>query len=548
MKIGIFLTYKPNTVLTSEGLGRYLASLVKGFVDTDNEVVIACPEWLENTLNLLFEDYRINKKSVTLVTVSQPISIRFMMLLGKRKKQERKSKGKIKRLVSNLLFETLNNVLSITNAILFFTVLLVGVILVTGLLPFFLVSLIIVLIMQLIRKFIKRPKDKFNLYMNRTFIKKIVISVLLRIFTWTQKPGYSLYEAVINKNIEKLINKINLIEPVDIWYSPNAFPTMFEKINGVKVINVPDLVTAVYPQRFLDMSPLLQTEKIRNVIKSSSYFITYSSYIKKTIVIDDFMKKDENIKVIEHATNDLSSYIDIYSNSKHLDYPYNVNFVFARQQLNLLKVKASLPILPHIHEYVANLNFKDVKYIFYSSQIRPHKNIINLLKAYEYVLRRKFKQVKLILTGKYSADEEVKKFILEKRLQYDVLSFSNVSSQMLACLYACAELVVNPTLYEGGFPFTLTEGLSVGTPSVMSRIPQVLEKLGDEDSEDYLFDPYNWKDIAEKIIYGLENKDNLYERQNKIYQKMKERTITVMAHEYVDAFKYFIDKSAHQKD
>jgi len=41
----------------------------------------------------------------------------------------------------------------------------------------------------------------------------------------------------------------------------------------------------------------------------------------------------------------------------------------------------------------------------------------------------------------------------------------------IAACYKLADLAVNPSLSEGGFPFTFTEALSVGTPVVMARIP-----------------------------------------------------------------------------
>ena len=41
-------------------------------------------------------------------------------------------------------------------------------------------------------------------------------------------------------------------------------------------------------------------------------------------------------------------------------------------------------------DYLREFDFSDVRYIFYASQNRPHKNILNLIKAYEYILRKKY--------------------------------------------------------------------------------------------------------------------------------------------------------------
>ncbi|MFD2884495.1 glycosyltransferase [Pseudomonas lini] len=73
-----------------------------------------------------------------------------------------------------------------------------------------------------------------------------------------------------------------------------------------------------------------------------------------------------------------------------------------------------------------------------------------------------------------------KKFISEHGLQNDVLCLYGLSIQELAACYKLADLAVNPSLSEGGCPFTFTEALSVGTPVVMARIAVTEEILVDE--------------------------------------------------------------------
>ena len=540
MKIGIFLGYGPNAKLLTEGLGRYLAGLLKGFIESGNEIVIACPAWLEKNLALLCEDNKINIKNIEMITVKDPAIIELKNLFFQKRKTVYIPKNRFVKLISGFIFEILSLVMSLTSTIVLITSLLLLVLIGLILLPVSVIAFVIYFLSSSLLYILKNHKNKLRTLLNKSnFVNKFIMFYKMA-FGYIENPIRRLYDKMISNVLLRLVKKINMIECTDLWFSPALNWPAFNNIGGTKVIAAPDLVTSNYPFIFAGTSLLEQTESIKNTIRKGNYFITYSDFIKYNVLVRDFNKKAINIFTIPHAANKLDSYIDIYSNTRHLNYPPNVNEVFARQQLSSLRYFSSVPNIGGVRDYISNFSFMDVKYIFYSSQIRPHKNILNLVKAYEFVLRKKFKQVKLILTGDYTTNKDVMDYILEKRLEYDVLSFSKVSSQMLACLYSCAELVVNPTLYEGGFPFTFSEGMSVGTPSVMSKIPQTIELLEKYEIDEFVFDPYSWEDIADKIIYGLDNKNKLYVKQLEIYEELKKRSWSTVANEYVNAFEYFI--------
>src|SRR6185312_4934604 len=103
-----------------------------------------------------------------------------------------------------------------------------------------------------------------------------------------------------------------------------------------------------------------------------------------------------------------------------------------------------------------------------------HKNLLNLIKAFEIMLRAKFIKLKLIITANLGCIPEIYNYVQEKKLHYDIISLCDIPSNVLAALFCFAKCTVNPTLFEGGFPFTFSESYSVGTPSVMSRIPATL--------------------------------------------------------------------------
>jgi glycosyltransferase involved in cell wall biosynthesis len=174
--------------------------------------------------------------------------------------------------------------------------------------------------------------------------------------------------------------------------------------------------------------------------------------------------------------------------------------------------------------YYASFKNDQTDFLFYASQFRPSKNVMTLLRAYEYLLRSRYVGSKLILTGQREYGE-VAAFVHERRLMHDVLFLSNLPLQQLAACYRLARLAVNPSLSEGGFPFTFSEALSVGTPVVMSRIAVTEEVVTDPDLQSLmLFDPYDWRDLAERIEWALDNRDTLLAKQKPLYDKLSQRT------------------------
>ncbi len=124
---------------------------------------------------------------------------------------------------------------------------------------------------------------------------------------------------------------------------------------------------------------------------------------------------------------------------------------------------------------------------------------------------------KLILTAQFQYDKRIQTFIDDNGLHADVLSLHSVPNKVLAALYHLASLSVTPTNFEGGFPFTFSEAYSVGTPSIMSRIPVVQEVIDDPELQDLMtFNPLDVDDIANKMIL-VWTTGNVYLRRSLVY-------------------------------
>ena len=139
-----------------------------------------------------------------------------------------------------------------------------------------------------------------------------------------------------------------------------------------------------------------------------------------------------------------------------------------------------------------------------------------------------------MLTCRLEDDATLYDYIHKNRLQFDVLALSGVPSEVLAALNLLATVAVNPSLFEGGFPFTFPEAYSVGTPSVMSRIPVVLEHVREPTLQKrMLFDPRDVESISERVEWAFANREVLYESQRDLYDELSNRDWRAAAADYL---------------
>lgn len=178
--------------------------------------------------------------------------------------------------------------------------------------------------------------------------------------------------------------------------------------------------------------------------------------------------------------------------------------------------------------WLARMSLGDVPYLFISSQNRPHKNLLGLLRAFVVLLRVKRISLKLVTTGQLDQVPEVEKFVQEQQLEDDVIALPDVDPATHAAVYRLATLTVCPTLFEGGFPFVFSESVSVGTPVILSRIACVEEMLSPADRDLMTFDPLDPEALAEAIALALAGRQMLIARQRELLDEQRRRTWTTV--------------------
>ena len=545
MKIGIFLGYGPQVKLGKEGLGRYLAGLLKGFEEQGQQITIACPKWLLGTLFELFKDFQIDRAKINWITTKRnPVLWKVQSLFHKKTSRRNRLTSVIK-YIRATAYTHIKKVAK-TNSIFVFSC-YICLLIIVGIttLPFIIIGGLLVGLLLLIKKIVARviniakvyikellmrDASRKNIYNKRAQLQTMVKEIFSDVKT-------TAYYAMSDAALDTLIKRINKEQKQDVWFVPAVFWPQVNRIQSTVVINVPDLVSEMFPASFADVFGSAEAiKRCRETILGGRCFITYCEYIRQSLLTEEYGKPLEGTIAIPHVDNDMRSYLSIdpllcrqIQTNKDLDLEYAKSVLYEMGQ-------NAQP-----NDYMRGIDLRHVKYFFYASQARPSKNMLNLIKAYEYLLHRRYIGHKLFLTCDLKKDNEIYEYIEEHSLGHDIISFFNIPAMQLAVLYKCADLVVNPTLYEGGFPFTFGEGMSVGTPSIMSDIPQVREIFEPAGLEDCMFDPYDWMNIAQKIEHGILEREDILARQMPLYNELRKRTTDLVASEYIQKFMHFRD-------
>ncbi len=530
-KYGIYIAYPPAVDLRAQGLGRHLGEFLKGAVERDDvRFVVACPSWTRTAFYQLLESIGLPEDTFEVIGPKRkPLSLtlyeHYSQFDHRRKASRHRFRLVFDRLRKHashfgaagirLLVGTRNPLLLVLvgAAVVFIT--LVGA-LISGLAAVGHAGL------RAVRSALGRGLP--GLSRLRQALRRIGASPKSHAIV------SRLYGLMAEEESRLIVGQINLRTDIRAWYAPAAFWPEFNKIDGPRVMCVPDVVLSTFPvafsnvggQRFLD-----NFRRIHQSISEGERFITYSNHIKQSTLIERFRIAPSRIAVVPHGANKLARLITVRG---------AVDAEDATKKFCADLVKGAFA--KAIGSSTADLmDTDDLQFIFFASQFRPNKNIVSLIRAYEYLVKRRYLPHKLVLTGNPNEVPEIGELIRAKNLQNDVLCLHGLTDREVAACYKKADLAVSSSLSEGGCPFTLTEALSVDTPAVMARIPVTEEVLVEPDLRDMmLFDPYDWHDIAKRIEWALENKHILLGRQRQLYGRLEQRSWRDVVDEHIVVF------------
>ena len=482
---GIFLGYDKNIPLKNEGLGRLLAFVVSGWIQLpSHRLTIACPHWLVKDLQSLLQEHGISQDRYDLLCTKEPW---WRKLQGRLKSFERAIRPTVHRYRALIRGEMLTASTAIPVGVL------VAVVLwwMRFLWPAILVLPTAIASYWLWRRYRKRSGSSQQVDPKRLIRK--------------QKRGQKRYA----RQMAQLIKHINQQQKVQHWLVPTPFWPEANRITHAKAIVCPDLVLQQFPLRFADPSTEPIYSRILDTLEHSEQLICYSEFIRSHQLIDGVGLAPEQIQVIGHGRVELCEFLKLGKSMPDHQEQQQIALEFLRTYQ-----RSCLASNPYWRRYEWNRG----SYVFYSSQARGQKNILSLLRAIEILRSRTNEPVRLVLTCQRFPNSDIDLFVSEHRLEPWVLFANDVSNQVLASLYCWSSLAVNPTLFEGGFPFTFTEAYSVGTPSILSDIPMVRERIQDTSlPERMLFDPMNPQDLAEKIRWAIKHRAELFHQEKTLF-------------------------------
>jgi glycosyltransferase involved in cell wall biosynthesis len=264
--------------------------------------------------------------------------------------------------------------------------------------------------------------------------------------------------------------------PVDIFFFPTMY-SYFPIFNRTRVVvTLHDMIADNYPRlTFPDAkSRLFWRLKQRVAVSQASMIATVSDYSKSQIM-SHFKLPRTRLRLISEAAQPIFAVKEAGSDRYA---------VLSRYGLDAAD-----------------------EFLLYVGGISPHKNLSKLVEAFDRILKKSNRGVKLVLVGDYkddpffSAYPSLRDQIAELGIGQSVIFTGFVPDDDLVHLYNAATLLVLPSLDEG-FGLPAIEAMSCGTPVASSDCGSLPEVLGEAGT---YFNPLNAADIASVIGSLLNN-------------------------------------------
>lgn len=289
---------------------------------------------------------------------------------------------------------------------------------------------------------------------------------------------------LLGKSAQFLIPKDDRFwQDIDIIHGTDHYVYPFP--NAKKVMTIHDLTFLKFP---FYSNKIVKTyrNRIKKCLEWTDIIITFAHSTKQDI-IDYFQLEKEKIFITSEASR------------------YNLAYLNA---LNIEQIKAQI-----------NYDFQQ-KYILFVSTIEPRKNIINLVKAFNYLKKNYSINHHLILIGQKGWNyEQIFAEIENSQYHYHIHHLGYLSDEEVAIFYHLADVFVYPSFYEG-FGLPVLEAMTLGTPVITSNTSSLPEVGGDAviyiNPDDYqsiaegIYQVITQPDLREDLITKGKNRSSLY--------------------------------------
>jgi glycosyltransferase involved in cell wall biosynthesis len=298
------------------------------------------------------------------------------------------------------------------------------------------------------------------------------------------------------------------------------------------VFTFPDMVYFEFPTQWVGFPGALTTlETVHSCLNAASAVTCYSEYVKRQHIAR-LRKKNTGVFVVPNGPMGFDVY-DSAESAIRADPNTPVN----EPDLNGLDLGGF------------GLKSAVVPFIFAPTQNRPHKNLWNLCRAVELLVREEHFPVRLVLTagslGNSGTGVDLGEWLRERNLSGVVIHTPRLTERRLKLMYEQAAIAISPSLFEAGVPFMLAEGALTGTPVLLASTEVTREALdGIFRADELMFDPFDVRGLALQLRTIIQNRaeyvsltrrvsDDLYQVQS------WQRTANL----YTDAFSFAYNSS-----
>jgi glycosyltransferase involved in cell wall biosynthesis len=255
-------------------------------------------------------------------------------------------------------------------------------------------------------------------------------------------------------------------DKIDVFWGASHRLPRFLSNRIARVVTIHDLVWKHAKETMHPITYFLEKFQMPVAVRKADLIVA-DSYSTKDAVITEFNIKSQNIFVIQLSFSNIQN-------------PYSFD--------NLKKYDI------------------DSLYFLFVGTLEPRKNLSRLLQAYSSLPLSIKGKIKLVIVGgKGWGKVNLLDTITQLDLTECVKVLGYVDDATLATLYANAQFLVMPSLYEG-FGLPLVEAMSYGTPVLTannSSMPEVAGNAG------FLVDAFDIKSIADGLQEMITNNELL---------------------------------------
>jgi glycosyltransferase involved in cell wall biosynthesis len=322
---------------------------------------------------------------------------------------------------------------------------------------------------KLIDQLYKNPN--YKLFGCFNFVRNINANDLQRFpfpIKYSIIPFTLVYSRIISKPLPVLYHNImgNKAE-INLFFT-YKIPRV--RYKGITICTIHDLIPLRVPQEHKQIEIDYRND-ITYAIEHSDHLITVSEASKKDILLE-FNLPEEKITVITNG-------VDFNFFNKVID------------ETTLLSIKKKYK-LPN-------------KFILYFGNIRKHKNVRSLIKAYSLLSIDIREDVSLVINQR---NDDLFQLVKELNIEKQVCFTTFIEDKDLPSIYKLSLVLVYISLYEG-FGLPIIEAMASGTPVITSNISSMPEIAGNAA---VLVNPLQLDEISasiEKIIQDYDFRNQL---------------------------------------